>query len=248
MLVLVKHPRDWIDRLRRDQQAALNSFILVKAQQLQLKAGELVQHWRPDWALLRVTKGVLELQINKHRLLVLEPGDFWPAHPGSVFNWQQEGAISLEVWPWQQDDLQANLALIGFFNNAIVALLLHNTQLPPDPMPGFEFFKAGEEIIREGEEADFVYTLIEGRAAVTVQGKPVGIAQENEILGLQAMLLKTTRTASVIAETPCSAVKVTYDKFQSLIETRPELVMATLETMARQIDRANKRMTTDIAD
>ncbi|MEJ2061667.1 MAG: cyclic nucleotide-binding domain-containing protein [Reinekea sp.] len=124
--------------------------------------------------------------------------------------------------------------VIHSFNDLLIKLFQHNTQIPPDPTPGFEFFQSGEVIIKEGEAADSVYTLVHGKAKVQVGGVQVGVAKENEILGLQAMLLHSNRTATVIADGPCSAVRVDYDKFRSLIETRSDLVFVTMETMAQQ--------------
>jgi hypothetical protein len=196
-----------------------------------------------NWAMVRVVSGLVGLKIETNRVLALEAGDCWLGYPGGLLNWYQEGAVEIEVWTWKGVSQNIIPNIIHGFSDLMLTLLNHNTQVPPDPMPGFEFFKSGDVIIQEGDIADSVYTLIQGRAKVTVKGTPVGEAKENEIIGLQAMLLKSTRTASVVAEGPCSAVKVTYDKFRSLIETRPELVISTLETMAQQIDRANQRMT-----
>jgi len=243
MLVMVKHPENWLNRAQTQQFFALKHFDSLKCERLQLKRQGLEGMPVENWALVRVVRGVIGLTLESNRVLALEAGDCWLGYPGGLFNWYQEGAVEIEVWTWQGVAQAVIPSVIHGFSDLMLNLLNHNTQVPPDPMPGFEFFKSGDVIIQEGETADSVFTLIQGRAKVIVEGKQVGEAKENEIIGLQAMLLKTTRTASVIADGPCSAVKVTYDKFRSLIETRPELVISTLETMAQQIDRANKRMT-----
>jgi hypothetical protein len=243
MLVLVKHPENWQHRTQTQQFFALKQFQHTPPQRLKFKRQELEGTPAESWALVRVVTGVIGLKINDNRILALEAGDCWLGYPGGLVNWYQEGAVEIEVWTWQGVAQNIIPNIIHGFSDLMLNLMNHNSQVPPDPMPGFEFFKSGEVIIQEGEIAESVYTLIQGKAKVTVNGTPVGEAKENEIIGLQAMLLKTTRTASVIADGPCSAVKVTYDKFRLLIETRPELVISTLETMAQQIDRANQRLT-----
>ena len=245
MLILVKHPENWQNRAQTQQFFALKHFDDSKKQRLSLKRNELEEMPVENWALVRVVEGVIGLKIDENRVLALEAGDCWLGYPGGLVKWYQEGAVEVDTWSWQGVSQNIIPNVIHGFSDLILTLMSHNSQVPPDPMPGFEFFKSGDVIIQEGEEANSVYTLIQGKAKVSVQGTQVGIAKENEIIGLQAMLLKSTRTASVIAEGPCSAVRVTYDKFRSLIETRPELVISTLETMALQIDRANKKMTED---
>lgn len=243
MLVMVKHPENWLHKAQSQQFFALKSFNGLPAERHSLKREELADMPVENWAMVRVVTGLVGLRIESNRVLALEAGDCWLGYPGGLLSWYQEGAVEIEVWTWKGVSQNIIPNIIHGFSDLMLTLLNHNTQVPPDPMPGFEFFKSGDVIIQEGDAADSVYTLIQGKAKVTVKGTTVGEAKENEIIGLQAMLLKTTRTASVIADGPCSAVKVTYDKFRSLIETRPELVISTLETMAQQIDRANQRMT-----
>lgn len=242
MLTMVKHPEDWIKKAQNQQFFALQHFGGKPGQRHKLKRGELEGMPVENWALVRVVDGLIGLMIESNRVLALEPGDSWLGYPGGLLSWYQEGAVEVEVWTWQGIAQSLIPSVIHGFSDLMLTLLNHNSQVPPDPMPGFEFFKSGDVIIQQGDPADSVYTLIQGKARVMIQDMQVGVAKENEILGLQAMLLKSTRTASVVADGPCSAVKVTYDKFRSLIETRPELVISTMETMAQQIDRANKRM------
>lgn len=243
MLVMVKHPENWLSRARELQQAVLPTFSTGDLDTRVFKRGELGQQLTQPWALVRVVSGLVGLTQQGNRVLALEAGDCWLGYPGSLFDWYQEGAVELEIWTWSKLTSETIAQTIHGFNDLLFELINHSAQVPPDPTPGFEFFKSGDIIIQEGDPADSVYTLIQGKAKVIIGGVTVGIAKEHEILGLQAMLLKTHRTASVIADGPCSAVKVTYDKFRSLIETRPELVLSTMETMAQQIERANKRLT-----
>ncbi|EAR07695.1 Crp/Fnr family transcriptional regulator [Reinekea blandensis] len=243
MLVMVKHPDGWVDQVLAQQQAAVSQFDEDSAERRYFKRGEFASGPQSDWALIQVVSGVIGLMQDGNRVLALEPGDCWLAYPGALFDWYQEGAVDVQFWTWSQFTVQQSLSVVHGFQDLILELLNYSTQVPPDPTPGFEFFKSGDVIIQEGDPADSVYTLIQGKAKVMIGGVTVGVAKEHEILGLQAMLLKTHRTASVIADGPCSAVKVTYDKFRSLIEARPELVLSTMETMAQQIERANQRLT-----
>lgn len=243
MFTLVKTPSDWLATAQLQQHDAAHSFTSLPSRKIKINREQLITQPFEQWALIRVVSGIAGLMIEGNRLFALESGDCWLGYPGGYVEWYQEGAIELEVWRWSDMPTTDIPILIHRFSDLMLALLRHNSAVPADPMPGFDFYKSGDIIIAEGEPADSVFTLIQGKAKVMVGDKQVGEAKENEIIGLQAMLLHTTRTASVIADGPCSAVRVHYDKFKQLIESRPELVISTMESMAQQINRANQRIT-----
>ncbi len=242
MLIMIEQPEQWESRAQTQQFYALKHFSTAKPEKIELKRNDLVKMPIENWGFIRIVNGSIGLMIDGMRTLALEPGDCWLGYPGGLYHWYQEGAVELEVWSWQGVSANVIPTIILGFSDLMLDLIKHNNRISPDPMPGFEFFSSGDVFIKEGEVADSVFTLIQGRAKVLVGGKQVGVAKENELIGLQAMLLKTTRTATVVADGACSAVVVKYDKFRTLIETRPELVISTLETMARQIERGNIRL------
>lgn len=243
MLLMVKHPEAWLSQVQAYQSRIMAQLPESRANRLSMKRDALQPDTLTDFALVRVVTGVVGLKLRDNRIFALETGDCWVGDIGQLVEWYQEGAVELDVWTWDEWSAHEVASLLTGFQDLLLDLMTYNTKVPPDPMPGFEFFKSGDVIIKEGEEADSVITLIQGRAKVMVGNQQVGVVKENEIIGLQAMLLKTERTASVIADGPCSAVRVAYDKFRSLIESRPELVISTMETMARHIDRANQQLT-----
>ncbi|WP_051208372.1 Crp/Fnr family transcriptional regulator [Saccharospirillum impatiens] len=242
MFTLVQHPDSWITHTQAHQVQSLKRVSVQPDETRSFSRGALSNADTSNWALVKPVEGVIGLSADGTRLFALESDDCWCGQVGEVLEWFQEGAVTLDIWYWSSLEASVVPHLIAGFNDAALRLALHNSQMPQDPAPGFEFFKSGDVIIREGEPADCVFTLIEGRARVMREGVQLGIAREGEILGLQAMLLHSTRTASVIAEGNCSAVRVDYDKFQHLIASRPELVLSTLETMAKHIERMNDRL------
>lgn len=242
MFTLVKHPDNWLTRAQTHQIQCLKALPESPSETKTLTRDTLVNEDTLNWALVRPSEGLMGLAIDGNRLIAVEPGDVWLGHLGSRVHWFQEGAVTLDIWHWSDVPEDYIPTLISGFHDSLLEILHFNAQLPQDPAPGFEFFRPGDTIIQEGEPADCVFTLIQGRAKVLRNGTQLGVAREGEILGLQAMLLHTTRTASVIAESGCSAVRVDYDKFQNLIASRPELVVSTMETMAKQIERMNQRL------
>lgn len=108
--------------------------------------------------------------------------------------------------------------------------------------PGFQRFARGEVIIRQGDEAEYVYTLIEGAADVYVDEVKVGGIASEEIFGALAMLTGGRRSATVIATAPCTLMMVHRDDFFSMVKTHPHLFMALMQDMAFTILGLNSQV------
>ena len=108
--------------------------------------------------------------------------------------------------------------------------------------PGFAYFQPGDEIIRQGEVADYVFSLFEGSADVLVDGVAVGEVGEGEVIGALAVLTHSQRSATVRAKTRCSVVKVPKDQFKHLIRANPTMIHGLLTDMAKQIIKLNAQV------
>ena len=110
---------------------------------------------------------------------------------------------------------------------------------------GFQHFKSGEVIIREGDPANEVYSIVEGHADVFVNGVKVGEVLEEEIFGDMALFTNTPRTATVIATKSCMVLVVPGDQFMTLIKNHPKICMNLIEHMARKIVSLNDQVLTN---
>lgn len=110
------------------------------------------------------------------------------------------------------------------------------------PTPGFRRCQQDEVIIAQGEEPDYVYTLIEGHAEVLVDGVRVGEVSEDEIFGALAVLTGERRSATVVATRPCTLLMVHRDEFFTLVKSHPHLFMALVQDMAKTILKLNSRV------
>src|SRR5690606_39447454 len=63
--------------------------------------------------------------------------------------------------------------------------------------PGFAYYMPGDIIIRQGDPADYVFSLFEGSADVMVDDVVVGAVNEGEVLGALAVLTHAPRSATV---------------------------------------------------
>lgn len=108
--------------------------------------------------------------------------------------------------------------------------------------PGFEIYNPGDVIIRQGDRADFVFNLSEGTAEVVVDGVTVGAIEEGEIFGAMAVLTNADRTATVLAKSRCSVVKVPKEQFSDLIKSNPATIHSLLADMANSITNLNEQL------
>ncbi|WP_256994467.1 cyclic nucleotide-binding domain-containing protein, partial [Escherichia coli] len=77
--------------------------------------------------------------------------------------------------------------------------LAHLKQPEVHPATGFRHFAAGEALIRQGDDADHVFIIIEGHAEALVDGQKVGDVQKDEIFGAMAVFTREKRSATVVA-------------------------------------------------
>ena len=101
-------------------------------------------------------------------------------------------------------------------------------------------FSAGDIIIREGDEANLVYTLKQGHAAAYQDGVKVGEILPGEIFGALAAFCNTPRNATVRASTLCRVEALGKEHFTDLAREQPELCVKLIQDMARLIGDLNE--------
>jgi CRP-like cAMP-binding protein len=83
----------------------------------------------------------------------------------------------------------------------------------------------GTVIVREGEETDEAYIILEGEIDVTKKGKHLATLEENSIFGEIALVDQRPRTATCTAKTNCILGMVTRENYKDLIKYRPQAVI-----------------------
>ena len=126
------------------------------------------------------------------------------------------------------------------------AMLVHQlTELSKDqvrPTAGFQNVQPGDVIIKEGDEAEHVYTIISGEAEVFANGINVGQIGEDEVFGAMAVFTGEKRSATVQAKTACTIMAVPQADFVHLIEAQPRAAVNLIENLARRIVIMNNQL------
>ncbi|KTD61741.1 cyclic nucleotide-binding domain-containing protein [Legionella spiritensis] len=102
-----------------------------------------------------------------------------------------------------------------------------------------EQFQSGEIVIKQGDEAQNAYILLEGKADVCVNGHNIGHIQTGEIFGAIAVVTGNKRNADVIAKTNCKILKISKNDFFKFLGYYPKFSSRIIDDMAKVINRLN---------
>ncbi len=110
------------------------------------------------------------------------------------------------------------------------------------PATGFLNFDDGDVIISQGDEAECVYTMLEGSADVFHDDIKVGEIGSEEIFGAMAVFTRQHRNATVKATGSCSVLAVKKGEFLDLVAHQPQVCLSLVEEMADKINQLNKQV------
>jgi serine/threonine protein phosphatase PrpC len=84
-------------------------------------------------------------------------------------------------------------------------------------------FKAGDVILREGEQGDELFFVLSGQLRVEGGDAPLSTLGPGDHVGEMSMIRNATRSATVSCETPCELLILKRDDFFELLRKEPEL-------------------------
>ncbi len=102
-------------------------------------------------------------------------------------------------------------------------------------------YMEGAGIVREGEQGDSFYVILEGQAkVVNVGGRVVNRLLPGDFFGEISLLDGGSRTATVVSETPMLLLELTRAAFRKALSDEPAVAVKLLEhtaTMLRRLER-----------
>jgi CRP/FNR family cyclic AMP-dependent transcriptional regulator len=209
---------------------------------------------QPNTRLFLIAEGQVFYRVRGKLVAILEEGDLIGLTRSLNLN---EGVFScienVQLMPYERDELIAHVnsdfklqknwahylvCNIAFYQQALAQEIRAEFQ----PQAGFIYFHQGEVIIHQGDEADKVYTLLDGSADALCDGVKVGEVNTNEIFGALAVFTRQPRIASVIATSDCTVLAVRKEEFVDLINHQPQICMGLIEEMASKINQLNNQL------
>jgi CRP-like cAMP-binding protein len=107
-------------------------------------------------------------------------------------------------------------------------------------------FEAGQALFVQGDPGDAAYIVLEGDAEVSIntpQG-PVKVATvgRHAILGEVAILCDVPRTATVVAKSRLTTLRIDKDLFFRLVNEFPLMAVEIMRELARRLEKTNEQL------
>ncbi len=106
------------------------------------------------------------------------------------------------------------------------------------PIVGEATFREGEQVLRQGDEGDCLYILIEGEVAVEIDGDRIdAVLRTRDVLGELAILTAEPRAATCIALSDGLALRIDRDPFWQLMRQRPEVSIGVIRVLLKYLKK-----------
>lgn len=99
---------------------------------------------------------------------------------------------------------------------------------------------AGDYLFREGDQPDFLYYLISGRARMLIGERELEVFGPRQIVGEMALLGNTPRSGSIQALTACEFARIDEKRFLNLVAMTPGFAITVMRVMAKRLQAANQ--------
>lgn len=100
-------------------------------------------------------------------------------------------------------------------------------------------FEAGSTVTEEGASGIGFFVIQDGTATVSVGGKEVRKLGAGDYFGEIALMAKSPRTATIVADTDLRCSGLTAWDFRALVEKNPAMSVTLLETLAQRLSESN---------
>jgi CRP/FNR family cyclic AMP-dependent transcriptional regulator len=102
-------------------------------------------------------------------------------------------------------------------------------------------FKEGQEVTTEGGGAVGFFLIQDGEATVSVQGAERGKLRAGDYFGEIALIARTDRTATIVADSALRCLGMTSWDFRPLVESNGSIAWKLMRALARKIMEAERR-------
>lgn len=222
---------------------------------LELERSDDLERELPADQVFLVESGLLHALVDERPLFYLQEGDLLGLRRGlELPACRHANEEPIRLLPYSRDALLQHIHADQERQELLLQYLIGRTALLGDalahlkqpevrPATGFRHFAAGEALIRQGDDADHVFIIIEGHAEALVDGQKVGDVQKDEIFGAMAVFTREKRSATVVASEPCTVMVIPKEQFLGLMQNNPRIAHSLIEGMARRIDLLNREVT-----
>jgi CRP/FNR family transcriptional regulator, cyclic AMP receptor protein len=109
-------------------------------------------------------------------------------------------------------------------------------------------FKAGDTIIRQGDEGDTAFFIVSGAVDVSVgrgdEAAVVGRLGMGEVFGEMCLIEPGPRSATVTAACDTECLAASYQEFIAAMQENPERAVGFMKTLVRRLRKMNELLET----
>jgi len=102
------------------------------------------------------------------------------------------------------------------------------------------FFPQGAKVLRQGISGSAFYVIMDGEAAVVVDGDQRATLGRGEFFGEVSILLGEPPTADVIATRPLRCIVLAGTAIEAFLVEHPKVMFRMLQAQARRLRNANR--------
>jgi CRP-like cAMP-binding protein len=90
-------------------------------------------------------------------------------------------------------------------------------------------------IMKEGDRGIFMYLVLEGTVAVTINDKTIEQVGPGGVFGEMALVDQSTRVATATAATDCTLLSINRNDFMDLVKSKPAFALSLLKAVAERL-------------
>lgn len=102
-------------------------------------------------------------------------------------------------------------------------------------------FAPGQRILRQGISGSNFYVVVDGEAAIRIDGEDRASIGRGDFFGEMSLLLDVPPTADVVARTPLRCLVLAGPELHGFLAKHPTVMYRMLVTMARRLRAANQQ-------
>jgi CRP/FNR family cyclic AMP-dependent transcriptional regulator len=100
-------------------------------------------------------------------------------------------------------------------------------------------FTSGQVIFEDGQPRDFMYVVKTGEVDIVIRTRVVETVTEDGFFGELALIDHAPRSATAIAKTDCTLIKIDERQFLYLVQETPFFALIVMRTLAARLRRRN---------
>jgi CRP-like cAMP-binding protein len=101
--------------------------------------------------------------------------------------------------------------------------------------PALMRYVKGQTIVNAGEPGVLMYLVREGRVAIVAKDRMLERVGVGGVFGEMALVSRTTRAASAVAETECALIAVNRSQLRQLVQANPDFGLSLLKLVAKRL-------------